>query len=435
LAGYREILKLIPRCTGISLEEALERKDDPADDEASFIFGRSADPGAPGTSRAAKGKTILAPRSAEKRKGIKICHSKKREKYSGKNIPAVVKRYLHKHWPLIDSMKSSRWATVLENLDGSALAASTWKKYGAALRLYIKFCDEMGLGNFLDLSEKTLLSFTVWSADRHSLSSDTTAAYISGLKTLAGMLGIPAEKTLPKSVVLCLKGNKNTAEKQKITKKCTAPLTFRILKKLRSKIGSKVWKGGSKKVVWAACCVGYFGAFRAGELLAKFEQSFDRFSDLLWEDVKFFGDGAQILIKSPKVGGPGGEKVDIFRFTDPDLCPVRALKILQKSQKRAEIWGEKLPVFRFGSGKNLTVSNLSRLLKKLLAKTKYRYRPISAKSIRSGLPTDMESHPDLMNDQHIKNWGRWRSKSYQLYMRNDRDQKRWVFEKICKALN
>jgi hypothetical protein len=242
------------------------------------------------------------------------------------------------------------------------------------------------------------------------------------------------EKSLPKSVALCLKGIKHRDSMGDTPQKITAPLTFRILKKIKKILRIQKWKESSKQVIFAACCIGYFGAFRAVELLAKTEQRFDKFSDLLWSDIKFLKDGAQVLIKLPKTGTPGGETVDLFRFPNADLCPVATLSALRSWQQKAKIFSDQMPVFRFGSGKNLTVSGLSRILRTLLRRTRFRNLNISAKSIRSGLPTDMECHPDLMHDGHVKNKGRWRSRSYQLYMKGGRVQKQWIFEKICKAL-
>jgi hypothetical protein len=232
-----------------------------------------------------------------------------------------------------------------------------------------------------------------------------------------------------------LKGLENLEMVDRPAGRPSDPLTFEILAKLKARLAKVPWRVESKIVVWAACCLGYFCALRAGEMLPKNEKFFDQYSDLLWNDLNELKDGIRIRIKEPKVPAAGGDLVDVFRIKNKDFCPVRAVKNLKKMQQREGIWSENLPVFRFGTGKNLTVSELSRLIKALLKKTKYRHRNISAKSIRSGLPSDMECRPDLMHDAHVKCWGRWRSKSYQAYMKKDRVQRKWIFRKICNALN
>jgi hypothetical protein len=251
---------------------------------------------------------------------------------------------------------------------------------------------------------------------------------------MAALLGFKTKKKNSKAVKIVLKGAENLQSLRGTVPVKADPFTFSVLKKFRKALKAKKWRKTSKIAVWGACCLGYFGAFRAGELLSKKETVFDKFSDLLWKDVTFFENGAEIKLKAPKISVPGGELVDVFSFPDSKFCPVHALKRLKTWQQKAGIWDPELPVFRFGSGKNLTVFRLSRIIKSLLRKTNLRYKNLSARSLRSGLPSDMEGRPDIMQDEHIKNWGRWRSSSYQTYMKNDRVQRRWIFEKICTAL-
>jgi len=181
--------------------------------------------------------------------------------------------------------------------------------------------------------------------------------------------------------------------------------------------------------------VGYFGSFRAGELLAKAQWTFDKFSDLLWSDVIDEGaNSIKIHVKCPKTGGRGGEFIELFPTPDPKVDPVKTIRSLKAKQQNLGIWSENLPVFRFESGKNLTVSKLSQILRKIFRKTKFASLKISAKSMRAGIPTDMESHPSLINDTHIKIWGRWKGKSYLLYMKAPPVSRKWIFDKICSAL-
>jgi hypothetical protein len=63
--------------------------------------------------------------------------------------------------------------------------------------------------------------------------------------------------------------------------------------------------------VWTCCLVAFWGAFRLGELLEKSEKIFDKFSDLLWGDIKF---------------GKSDEAV-LFSIPDPGYCPVVALAL------------------------------------------------------------------------------------------------------------
>jgi hypothetical protein len=222
----------MPRCTSLDLDEAGDLLDDPTEGSAIFPFGKEilGNPSQPETSTE-PGPSPAATAATEKRPGSQNKHSVTRQKYGGLNMPKNVKTLLKNNWPLLDVMKNDRWSNVLSQLKGAALSRSTWKKYGSALNLYMQFRTEMKLDKTLDLSERTLLSFAVWASEKKTLSGASVAAYISGLKMLAGTLGFSVEKTLPKSVALCLKGVKHRDSMRGNRQEKTAPFTFRILKR------------------------------------------------------------------------------------------------------------------------------------------------------------------------------------------------------------
>ena len=161
----------------------------------------------------------------------------------------------------------------------------------------------------------------------------------------------------------------------------------------------------------------------------------DYSSDLVWNDVKFQGkNSVEIKIRNPKTGGGKFELVELFKFPNKRFCPVRALKVLKKQAKGKNLLYTNNPVSCFGSDKRLSISTFSKIVKKLLAKSKFRNWNISAKSMRAGIPSDLESFPDLLNDGHIKVWGRWKSNVYQRYMKNKNPPRKWIFGKICQAI-
>ena len=181
--------------------------------------------------------------------------------------------------------------------------------------------------------------------------------------------------------------------------------------------------------------MGYFGSFRSNELLTQHQNSFDPSSHCSWADLEFDSDSKiSVTIKTPKTTSNKPEIVDLFAFPNTKFCPIHALISLKKSSQKNRCYNPEYPIFWFASGKLLTTSALSGILKKLLAKSKFKDKKISAKSLRSGVPTDLENNPDLFNDLHIKIWGRWKSSSYQKYMKDDKYQREWIFKKMCKIL-
>jgi hypothetical protein len=208
-------------------------------------------------------------------------------------------------------------------------------------------------------------------------------------------------------------------------------MTFRALNEMKEKIVNKNWKELTKKTFWTCALVAFWGAFRIGELLAKSKWEFDPFSDLTWKDVKLKKKRLEIRVKSPKTGGRDVLS-RIFAIDDKDFCAVRAIKRLNKLQIKKKIFSKNAPVFRVGSGENLTRCKFGRMVRACFSKeSKGHY---GCKSFRAGIPTEMESLPKLVTDQHVKNWGHWRSNAYQIYMKDDLPQQKWIFKKFSKEI-
>ena len=348
-------------------------------------------------------------------------------KYGAGHVPKKISRSMKNKPPLIRLMRNKFWISRLKKMFSASLAKNTWLKYKSVLKLYEKFSDEQGLGENWPDSEEKFLSFSLWCLENRSLSADSLNGYLSALRTMSTIAGLDAPVS-SRAQKLLLRGAKNSESKKR---RNSDPFTFEALKTARKSLQSRKWAKSNKKVIWACFSAGYFGSFRAGELLLKNKDDFDKSSDLTWKDIKFESDGtAQITVKKSKTGGM--QKIDLFAFPEKSLCPVVALKKLKKMQIKKGYFSPSQGVFRFESGKMLTVSNLSKTMKKLFRKTKFRNQLLSAKSLRSGFPTDLENLPETFKDGHIKIWGRWRSNAYQTYMKNDRLQREWVFKKFVE---
>ncbi len=420
----------MPRCAAVDSRSAVEYLRRPDSTGAGYPFAR--------TSSRGEGEALRSSGSREKKKGREPAHAAAQAKYAGGRIPKPIKHLLKNSWPLLPNMKKGRWGKIFEKLCSNALAKSTWGKYGAAVNSFRKFCSEQAVPFRLPVSPEVSNSWLVWAAGAGNLGANTMKAYLAALHSLgrlfdAKMGGQGAEKLL-------LAGASNLARHSKPGSAKRAPFTFKVLQRLCAELRAKRWKPSSKLAIKAFCCTGFFGSFRAGELLAKDSWSFDKFSDLTWADITLTSDplggsrSATLHIKEPKTRIEGGEFVELFRFEDPELCPVAALDRLASAQKAKGKWDPAAPVFRFGSGKNLTVSGATRLIKILLKKTEFSQQNLSASSLRSGIPTDMESRPDLFGDTQIKSWGRWRSGAYQRYMKRDAARKRDIYRRLSCML-
>ncbi len=67
--------------------------------------------------------------------------------------------------------------------------------------------------------------------------------------------------------------------------------------------------------------------------------------------------------------------------------------------------GKNQPLFRFRSGRNITTKKVNKFLHQIFPKQKG--FNITGHSFRSGLISSAANVPDLINDTHVKGWGRY----------------------------
>ena len=421
------VLSLIPRYGSIDLEEAEELVADPLMPATTYPFGKPMT--CPGTSTPKP----VAPE--EPPKGTKMRHSAKARKFGTGRIPETLRDAILENLPLTTDMHKIFWKNLYLKMSSGALAAGTWKSYTSALNLYDQFCKIFKPVEKWPLSGEVAASFILWTAEKRSLAAATVKHYITALKTFGVLMGFPRQCQKWDTVKMLLKGFENLKVGTSKGRKRPDPLTYAVLKSVHAELCKKRWKTGTKKTIWACCCVGYFGSFRISELLTSSQKIFDRFTDLTWADISKVGKNCVAFhVKSPKTGVPGGEWVPVFSFPEKNFCPIKSLWSLKRCQKKNGIWEENLPVFRFTSGKALTAKVLNNAIKVLLKRTRFHNMNITGRSLRAGIPTDLESHPELANDKHVKIWGRWLSTAYKRYMKGGCAPKKWVFDKICAAL-
>lgn len=320
---------------------------------------------------------------------------------------------------------------VNPNLIEACYAKSTWSRHCSALSNFKKFqssCDE----KFTWPVPLTILcKYTSWALTVAGLKPSTVKSYLSSLKIAHDLENMPFEGNhyVIKSMI---RGAENL-ELYKISADSSRKvMTLPLLKLLGHQIAICDWSNDSKLVVWTACLTAFFGAFRFGEILAKYPNDFCKEETLLWNDVKVRSDNSILVhVKIDKVCNPVGSFIDLFEYKKNSCCAVTSLLALRSTRKDFA-----MPVFQFENGKNLCIGSLNQLLFELL----YPVIGMSAiniksHSFRAGLPSAMANCPDLANEKDIKAWGRWSSSSYLLYTRLKLKQKKCLFDKIVNVLD
>jgi hypothetical protein len=293
------------------------------------------------------------------------------------------------------------------------------------------FEQQSGVSSPWPLPVETICKYVNWCFVTKKLEASTIRSYLANLATIHRLKNFDAANFTSFLVKTHVRGVENLSLMKGVNKRTRRAMTLPVLKILGHEIAKKNWSANSKIVVWAAMCVAFFGSFRIGEILSKFEFSFNPIETFIWKNVKFLEDESVLIITNvTKNRTPGGESVSLFKFHG-SVCPISALKNLQK----ASLCENDLPVFRFESGKLLTQKNFNLILTECLTPHfGSKAKDFSGHSFRSGLPSALSSCERFASVAAIKKWGRWNSDSYKKYTKLDHSAKKDIFELFKRAL-
>ena len=236
---------------------------------------------------------------------------------------------------------------------GQSLAPSTRQLYKSGQRRFFQFCQEATLQPFL-LSEQLLSMFVAY-LGKEGLSHQTIKSYLSAVRFLSISTG-QGDPFCPGAMPVLqyvLRGIKRMPKSPPQTRLPVSPVVLRALR--------MQWECHASNcdfvMLWAACCVGFFGFLRAGEFTEKSASDFDPSSSLTLQDVAVDQHTdpsvVQIRLKQSKTD-PFRHGIDIFLGrTNADLCPVSAL--LAYVAVRPPVVG---PLFVYHDGSFLTREKL-----------------------------------------------------------------------------
>ncbi len=152
---------------------------------------------------------------------------------------------------------------------------------------------------------------------------------------------------------ILLTGYKNM-EKGKKKHTLVKPMNLSILQQIRKNLSNAQIGRGTRLAIWAASLLAFWESFRLAEILPSRRLAFDKFSDLLWNDIQWRKDSLLLNLKQPKIPYGWADEVEIFRVSASRFCPVHALKKLKHYWKRKDENYKCRPVFRTSLGKILT---------------------------------------------------------------------------------
>ena len=199
-------------------------------------------------------------------------------------------------------------------------------------------------------------------------------------------------------------------------RKTRLPITFAIMKQLQSALPLQV-DTFTAKLLWAACCTGFFGFMRCGEftLVRQSDSPPIAFSDIAL-DSHTSPTVVRICLRRAKCDTFGqGIFTDLsIGKTASSVCPVAAL--VDYLAIRPNHAGS---LFTWHDGSPLCRDNFVARLRRVLATFIPDANDYSGHSFRIGAATTaaLAGVPDHI----IKMMGRWQSEAYTLYVRQSRE--------------
>ena len=172
------------------------------------------------------------------------------------------------------------------------------------------------------------------------------------------------------------------------------------------------------KLVWAACCLGFFGFLRSGEFTSQSSQ-YDPSWHLSIQDVSVDSTSnptmLQIAIKGSKTNQlRQGVNIVVGR-TSSHICPVKSVVAYIASRRF-----DPGPLFCHRDGSPLTREQLVSNLRATLAAAGVDYRNFSGHSFRIGAASTAAAKG--VAHSTIQTLGRWKSESFKRYIRMQKSE-------------
>jgi len=216
--------------------------------------------------------------------------------------------------------------TELEKLLLYSVTSSTWRRHSSAWNLYKTCCEELNMCIELPISITNMRVFVTWALSKRKLQASTVESYISSLNIMHDLTGNTCDKfSRDRCIQLALKGSANLVMLKGNVSSTRLSMNVHLLKLMGHRINEQNWDEISKQIIWTAGVISFYTSCRMGEIVADNRSSYDTFTTLKLNYVKFL-DNSEILIFLPytKTTGLKGAIVDIFPTKD-STCPVAAI--------------------------------------------------------------------------------------------------------------
>ena len=295
----------------------------------------------------------------------------------------------------------------------ASLAQSTAREYASANRRFLAFCNQY---NFqpLPVSETLLCRYVSFLASQ-SLKYQSIKSYLSAVRYLQishglhdpfGAGAFPCLEYVLKGIIRSPSAPGSRAR---------LPITPAILRGFLA-----LWSDNNNPdntMLWAACCLGFFGFLRSGEFTVQSVGATD--PPLLQSDIALYSRENPTVV-SVKICR---SKTDPFRvgvslylgITKDFICPVKSLAAYLALRPK-----EDGPLFLWKEGSALTRDQLVREVKSAVSMIGLDPKSYAGHSFRIGAATTA-SHVGIPGST-IQMLGRWESSAYLRYIKTPQQQ-------------
>ena len=201
------------------------------------------------------------------------------------------------------------------------LAESTHKLYATGVCRFTRVCAAVGL-TVVPASEGAPCHFAA-TLEEEGLRHRTIKSYMAGVRHLhiSEGYGDPFTHDLHR-LHYVLRGIKRADGIAGVAKREQRPITPDLLRKIKS-----VWDPKAEEanvvMLWAACCLAYFGFMQIGELTFSSDDAYDSTSHLSWGDIAVDGPACsscmEVRVKASKTN-PFQQGISLFTSVQCRQC-------------------------------------------------------------------------------------------------------------------
>ena len=195
------------------------------------------------------------------------------------------------------------------------------------MKKFTAFCSRYNVSDPFPVTEYLLCCFATFMANE-GLVPQSIKSYLAAVRNMQLSLGLPDPRE--QSAFPVLKRVQTGISRARLGRqqpsRIRLPITGQVLRRVKAELEQS--SHPERTVIWAVCCVAFFGFFRLGELLLPSQDAFNPRLHLAWGDVAV--DDAcnprmvRCHLKQSKTDQLGRGVDVVLGKTGLDLCPVAA---------------------------------------------------------------------------------------------------------------